>query len=173
MRARREAARVIGGVLLTCMLLLAGCKQQASHSELFQKVFKVEAGGTFRGVDLGMDLMDAQKKEATAPKHDDHWGFVYEYSLGDKQRFFLEYLCRDPKVRKVSAIVVNIFLEEKSEASDLFTEIESYLRNRYGVADGNLGNLNWQDDELNLLVALRMLDDKKSISLNYGSIQPL
>ena len=173
MKGRREALKVFGGLLLACMLVFAACKREASHSEFFQKIFKEEAGGTFRGVDLGMDLLDAQKKEATAPKHDDQWGFVYEYGLGDKRRFFLEYICRDPKVRKVNAIVVNIFLEEKSESSDLFAEIETYLRNRYGVADGNLGNLKWQDDELNLLVALRMLDDKKSISLNYGSIQPL
>lgn len=173
MNSRREAARILVGALVAWVLIFSGCKRDASHSEFYQKIFKEEAGGTFRGVDLGMDLMDAQKKEATAPKHDDQWGFVYEYGLGEKRRFFLEYICRDPKARKVNAIVVNIFLEEKSEASDLFTEIETALRNRYGVADGNLGNLKWQDDELNLLVALRMLDDKKSISLNYGSIHPL
>ena len=71
----------------------------------------------------------------------------------------------------MSSIVSNILLEEKSAAADLFTEIEMHLRNRYGVADGTLGNLRWIDEEINLLVALRMLDDKKSISLSYGAIQ--
>jgi hypothetical protein len=154
-------------------MLMGGCKREDKHSELFAKIFKPEAGGTFRGVDLGMDLEAAKTKEATPPKFDDQWGYVYEYALGGKRRFFLEYISREVPAKKITAIVVNIFLEEKAEASDLFAEMESYLRNLYGVADGTLGNLRWSDDEKNLMIALRMLDDKKSISLNYGALQAL
>jgi hypothetical protein len=158
--------------MLALMMVLAnGCKREDKHSELFIKIFKPEAEGTFRGVDLGMDLEAAKAKEATSPKFDDQWGYVYEFALGGKRRFFLEYISRESPSKKVTAIVVNIFLEEKAEASDLFAEVESYLRNRYGVADGTLGNLKWSDDEKNLMIALRMLDDKKSISLNYGALQ--
>jgi hypothetical protein len=159
---------VLGVVIV---LLCHACKRQSTHSELFQKIFKEEAGGTFRGVDIGTDLATVKEKEGTAPKYDDQWGYVYEYSLGGKSKFFLEYISRENPAKKVTAIVANIFLEEKAQASDLFSEIETYLRNHYGVADGTLGNLRWSDDEINLMVALRMLDDKKSISLNYGAIQ--
>lgn len=153
------------------ILLAMGCKRESKHSELFEKIFKEDAGGTFRGVDLGMDLIQVREKEGSNPKHDDQWGYVYEYALGGKRKYFLEYICRDPETRKVNAIVVNIFLEEKADASDFFTEAEIHLRNLYGVADGNLGNLRWHQEEINLMVALRMLDDKKSISLNYGGLQ--
>ncbi|HEX2900032.1 MAG TPA: hypothetical protein VHS96_09965 [Bacteroidia bacterium] len=153
------------------MLLFAACKRDQQRSEFFGKIFKEGAGGTFRGVDIGMDLSEVQKREGTLPKHDDQWGQVYEYGLGGKSKYFLEYICRDPKSKTINSIVLNAFLEEKAEASDLFTEMEMYLRNRYGVADGTLGNLRWLDEEINLMVALRMLDDKKTISLSYGALQ--
>jgi hypothetical protein len=158
--------------VFACLILLGwSCKRESKHSELFEKILKESAGGTFRGIDLGMGLAAAKEKEGIEPKHDDQWGYVFEYGLGGKKKYFVEYVCRDPEAKKVNSIVVNVFLEEKAEASDLFSEMESYLRNRYGVADGNLGNLRWVDEEINLIVALRMLDDKKTISLNYGAIQ--
>lgn len=159
-------------MLLLLVLLMGACKKQAPHSEMFTQIFK-QGSGTFRGIDLGMDLADVKLKEGIPPKHDDEWGYVFESNLGGKNRYFLEYLCLDPKVRKVNAIVLNILLEEKAMAAELFAEMESDLRSKYGAADGNLGNLKWTQEEGNLLVTLRMLDDKKSISLNFGALQPL
>ncbi len=158
---------------LIVLLVVAGCKKQADHSDMFDQIFKHESTGTFRGIDLGMDLKEVLAHEGVTPKHDDQWGYVYEYGLGGKNRYFLEYVCRDPKQRKVNSIVLNVLLEEKAAASKLSSEIEDQLRHQYGVADGNLGNLVWRHEESNLLVSLRMLDDKKSISLSYGSLQPL
>jgi hypothetical protein len=158
--------------LVVLLLLVAGCRQAAAHSEAFQAIFKPDAGKTFRGVDLGMPLASVKALEDTVPKHDDQWGYVYQYGLGGKSRFFLEYVCRVPEQRVVNSIVVNVFLEEKADASDLFAEVERHLRDQYGVADGSLGHLTWRKEEANLMVALRMLDDKKSISLNYGALDP-
>lgn len=160
---------LIGFVLL--LSLFSACKREQKRSEVFEKVFKEASGGTFRGVDLGMDLKTIRKQEGAEPKHDDQWGHVYEYALSGKRKYFVEYLCLDPTVKKVNSIVVNVFLEEKSEASDFFAESEAYLRNRYGVADGTLGNLRWLDEEINLITSLRMLDDKKTISMSYGAIE--
>lgn len=159
--------------MMAILLVVAACKKQAAHSEQFVQIFKEQAGGTFRGVDLGMELKQVLEKEGLAPKHDDQWGYVYEFNLGGKNRYFVEYICRSRDSRKVDAIVVNVLLEEKSVASDLSSEIETHLRNKYGVADGNLGNLVWRNEESNLMISLRMLDDKKSISLNFGALQPL
>ena len=161
------------GWLCGLMIMAGACRKEEAHSELFKQLFKEEAGGTFRGVDLGMDLTAARDKEGRPAKHDDQWGYVYENSLGEKNHYFLEYICRDPKLRKINAIVLNVVLEEKSLASELFSEMESHLRSRYGVADGSLGHLNWRNEEANLMVSLRMLDNKKSISLNFGALQAL
>ena len=158
--------------ILLVLLLVAACKKQASHSEMFVQIFK-ERGGTLRGVNLGMDLADVKRIEGVPPKHDDDWGYVFESNLGGKNRFFLEYLCLDPKVRKVDAIVLNVLLVEKAMAADLFAEMERDLRSKDGAADGNHGNLKWSHEVSNLLVTLRMLDDKKSISLNFGALKPL
>jgi hypothetical protein len=170
MRHQTAIYRILLGLTLI-VLVFAACKREPKRSEYFEKVFKEKAGATFRGVDLGMPLNEIRKIEASSPKHDDQWGQVFEYGLGGKNKYFVEYLVRDPTAKTVSSIVSNILLEEKSAAADLFAEIEMHLRNRYGVADGTLGNLRWIDEEINLLVALRMLDDKKSISLSYGAIQ--
>ena len=170
MRRKPAFAKIWIGIVLM-LVVFAGCKHEQKRSEIFDQVFKESAGGTFRGVDLGMPLETVRQKEGTEPKHDDQWGYVFEYSIGGKNKYFIEYLCKDPKAKLVNSIVVNVFLEEKSEASEFFSNSESHLRNRYGVADGNLGNLRWLDEEINLVVALRMLDDKKTISLSYGAIQ--
>jgi hypothetical protein len=169
---RLPSSRIL---FLLCLLVLAsvGCKKQAAHSEMFVQIFKQDAIGTFRGIGIGTELAVVKQKEITAPKHDDQWGYVYEYSLGGKNRYVIEYLCRDPQKRSVNAIVLNVLLEDKAATTDLFAEMESDLRSKYGVADGNLGNLKWRQEETNLMVSLRMLDDKKSISLNYGALQAL
>lgn len=161
--------------LLLAMMLVAGCKRTPEHSVLFNEIFGEEQEATFRGIRLGDDLESVKGKERTGPKHDDQWGYVYEYRLEGKNRYFLEYITKnkDGKARKVDSIVLNVLLEEKGEASKLFTEMEQHLRKVHGVAEGGLGNLKWEDDEQNLNVALRMLDDKRSISLNYVPLQPL
>jgi hypothetical protein len=168
----RRSISIVWLLSLTVVLAVS-CKKEEERSEEFSKIFRQDKDGTFRGVDLGMPLEKVKAIEGNAPKHDDQWGFVYEYGLGGKKRYFLEYICKDPKVRNVNSIVLNVFLDEKTVATHLFTEMEMYLRQRYGVADGALGNLRWSNDEANLLIALRMLDDKKSISLNYVPLQPL
>jgi hypothetical protein len=159
--------------MVAAAMLWSGCRKTPARSELFSQIFKLEAGGTLRGVDIGMKLSQAKEKEGVASKHDDQWGYVYEYGLGGKDRYFLEYISKDTAALVVNAIVLNVFLEEKAKASDLFSEIEEHLRTQYGVADGSLGNFKWRHEESNLMVALRMLDDKKSISLSYGALQPL
>jgi phenylpyruvate tautomerase PptA (4-oxalocrotonate tautomerase family) len=161
---------LLGLSLMTMLFVMAGCKKQAAHSEAFTQIFKDETAGTLRGVDLGNALEEAKEKEGSAPKHDDQWGYVYEYSLGEKNRYFVEYICRDPQARKVNAMVVNVLLDDKATVTVLFSEIEDHLRNRYGVADGSVSNLKWRHEESNLIVSLRMLDDKKSISLSYGAL---
>lgn len=155
------------------LLQLSSCRRETQHSELFDEIFTDSDSGVFHGVELGEPLENVLKKEKTAPKHDDQWGYLFEYSLGGNKKYFLEYVCKDPKVRKVNAIVLNVYLEEKGEAANLFTEFEMHFRKLYGVADGSLGKLTWDKEEANLTVALRMLDDKKSFSLNFVPILPM
>ena len=160
------------GLVLLALLCCAGCVRQAAHSELYSLIFKQESG-ICRGVDIGTPLDKVKQLEGATPKYDDDWGLVYDYSLGGKNRIRIEYLRRNPKETGVNAIVLNVLLEEKSVATDLFAEMEDDLRGRYGVADGDLGNLTWRQEETNSMVSLRMLDDKKSISLNFGALQVL
>lgn len=161
--------------MLLAGLILIGCKREQAHSPLFEEIFGPENSGTFRGVSIGDELESVKQKERSSPKHDDQWGYVYEYRLEGKNRYFLEYITKtkDGKARKVDSIVLNVLLEEKGEASNLFTEMEQHLRKVHGVAEGGLGNLKWNDDEHNLNVSLRMLDDKRSISLNFVPMQAM
>ena len=160
-------------LVLISILQLAGCKRDAKHSELFEEIFSSEKKGVFHGVALGEKIENVLEKEKAKPKHNDQWGYMFEYGLGGKKKYFLEYVSKDPKARKVNAIVLNVYLEEKGEAAKLFTEFEMEMRQKYGVADGSLGNLEWNNEEANLTVALRMLDDKKSFSLNFVPLLPL
>ncbi len=160
-------------VAMLFLIQLSSCRRQTSHSELFDEIVTDAKSGVFHGVELGEPLENVLKKEKRPPKHDDQWGYLFEYSLGEKKKYFLEYVCKNPKVRKVNAIVLNVYLEEKGEAAKLFTEFEMHLRQLYGAADGSLGKLTWDQEEANLTVALRMLDDKKSFSLNYVPILPM
>ncbi|HHG85809.1 MAG TPA: hypothetical protein ENJ82_13765 [Bacteroidetes bacterium] len=117
-----------------------------------------------------MSLQEVKKIEGIAPKHDDKWGYVYELNLSEKGRFFLEYICKKSDNRIVSSIVINIFLKDEGITSELYSEMEAALRADYGLAEGSSTNLEWQESEQNLYITLRVLDDKKSISLNYVNI---
>lgn len=155
---------------LTLLFAATGCEvTQEAHSELFTKIFK-DGEGTFRGIDLGWKLMDVQNTEGRAPKHDDKWGYVYEFNLGEDRRFMLEYICKNDDKRLLRSIVANIFLRDEAEATELYNEMEAHLRSKYGVADGTFGLMKWNYEEENLYASLRMLDDKKSISLNFVPI---
>lgn len=158
-------------LMVLLMVVLTGCGQQESHSELFNRIVRPEAGGIIRGIDLGIDLDKAKQIEGIDPKHDDKWGYVYELNLGEEGRYFIEYITRNPEVRIVGGIVVNIFLSDEGVTAELNKEMEEWLRSRYGVAEGNLGDLQWQDEEAGVYATLRILDDKKSISLNFTPVQ--
>lgn len=168
----RQYLRFLSYIFVAILVFYSGCKKEVKRSTLFTQIFTSEEG-IFHGVNLGQKIESVLEKEETKPKHDDQWGYMFEYSLGGKKKYFLEYVCKNPKMRTVDAIVLNVYLEEKGEASKLFTEVEMYLRKKYGVADGSLGNLEWNNEEMNLTAALRMLDDKKSFSLNYVPMQTL
>lgn len=153
-------------VLIAGVSVLSGCQTDSSaHSDLFSRIVQPEKGGLLRGVELGMDLLDAKQLEGKEARHDDKWGYVYKLDLGKKRHTYVEYICKNPDQRIVSSIVLNIMLTEEEEASNLYNELEVWLRGRYGVGDGNLGRLKWKHEESNLYVTLRILDDKKSISM--------
>lgn len=155
-------------LLVLASVLVWGCDGgETPQSELFKKLVKPEAGGTYRGVDLGMPLDSVRRIEGSTPRHDDKYGFVYEYNLGENRQHFLEYICKNPQNRVLSSIVSNVFLKDEGETTELYNELEVYLRGKYDVADGELGDLRWKDQASDLLVSLRILDDKKSLSLNF------
>jgi hypothetical protein len=168
---RKYNRTTIAAGLLGLLMVLAGCIQQESHSELFRKIVQPEKGGVVRGVDLGITLEKARQVEGSDPKHDDKWGFVYELKLGEEGRYFVEYITKNPEKRIVGGIIVNIFLTDEGVTTELNKEMEEWLRGRYGVAEGTLGDQTWQDEEAGIFATLRILDDKKSISLNFTPLQ--
>ncbi|MEM0998511.1 MAG: hypothetical protein AAGN35_15740 [Bacteroidota bacterium] len=147
--------------------LVVGCIQPAQHSALFTRIVQEEKGGVIRGIELGIPLTEAKAIEGTNPKHDDKWGYVYELNLEEEGRFFVEYITKNPEQRIVGGIIVNIFLNDEGVTTELNKEMEAWLRGRYGVAEGNLGDQTWQNEEAGIFATLRILDDKKSISLNF------
>ena len=113
MRDQTAISRILLGLTLT-VLVFAACKREPKRSEYFEKVFKEKAGATFRGVDLGMPLNEIRKIEASSPKHDDQWGQVFEYGLGGKNKYFVEYLVRNPAA-KTGVRLFPIFYWKKSQ----------------------------------------------------------
>jgi hypothetical protein len=139
----------------------------AQHSDMYKKILRPELGKTFRGVDLYMEMDSVRKIELTPPKHDDKYGLIFEYKLAEGRKYYIEYLCKSPQQRAVNSMVANIFLKDEGETNELYHELETNLRERYGAPEGNLGELRWRDDNAQLLALLRILDDRKSLSLNY------
>jgi len=158
------------GMILTCLLLMQACgSPRLERSELFTKLFGDESG-TFRGVELGQPLQKVQSQEKGSPRNTDRFGYVYRLDLGGERYAMLEYMSKDSKSQEnriVNAIVVNVFLSDEGETSDLYKETEEFLRSQYGVGDGSFGEFNWNAEEKGIRVTLRLLDNKKSFSLNF------
>jgi hypothetical protein len=152
---------------LSLSLALFSCQRRAPHSAHYNAIFRPELGKTFRGVDMYMDLEDVRKIEPAAPQHDDKYGFIFQYRLDDTRKYYIEYICKNPQQRTVNSMVANIFLKDEGETTDLYQEVEDDLRLRFGPPEGKLGDLRWRDDASGLLALLRILDDRKSLSVNY------
>lgn len=155
-------------LLLACVLLFASaCQQQEPHSTLYKQILRPELGKPFRGVDFQLTMDEVRKIEGNAPQHDDKYGLIFMYRIDDTRKYYIEYLCKNPQDRRVNSMVANIFLKDEGETTELYQEIEADLRTRYGAPEGSLGDLKWQDDTQGILALLRILDDRKSLSLNY------
>lgn len=149
------------------LVLCQGCASPSlERSELFSKLFGDESA-TFRGVELGEPLDEVKTKEEGAPRNSDRYGYVYRLDLGAERYAMLEYMSKAQENRIVNAIVVNVFLTDEGETSDLYKESEEFLRSKYGVGDGSFGEFNWDAEEKGIQVTLRLLDNKKSFSLNF------
>lgn len=155
-------------LLLACLLWVA-CQPAESHSRLFREVFGEDAAH-FRGVTLGESLAQVREKETGRPYRDDAFGLEYRLNVGTERPATVEYMSRTGEERLVESIVLNLRLEDEGETSRLYSEIESHLRNRHGVPQGNLGNLLWEDEDQGVQAILRLLDDKKGISLNFAPL---
>jgi hypothetical protein len=155
-------------LVLGLLLLVSACQQREPHSAHFKAIFRPELGKTFRGVDMLMSLDEVRKIEQPGtPQHDDKYGFIYRYNIDDVRKYYIEYLCKNPQQRTVNSIVANIFLQDEGETTELYQEIEADLRERFGAPEGKYGDLRWRDDASDLLALLRILDDRKSLSVNF------
>lgn len=152
--------------ILLLLLGLTSCQPAKTYSPLFGEIF-LDQSGTFRGIDPGQPLDDARKKEPQKPYSDDAYGLVYKLNVGQGKTCFVEYMSKEGKPRLVNAIVTNVILGDEGETSNLYSEMEFFLRERHGVPQGSLGDYRWEDQERNLNVMLRLLDDKKGLSLNF------
>jgi hypothetical protein len=152
---------------LPLALTLSSCQQSEPHSAHYKAIFRPELGKVFRGVDMYMDLEAVRKIEPAAPQHDDKYGFIFQYRLDDTRKYYIEYICKNPQQRTVNSMVANIFMKDEGETTDLYQEIETDLRVRYGPPEGRLGDLRWRDDASDLVALLRILDDRKSLSVNF------
>ncbi len=150
------------------LILLQACgAPKAERSELFTKLYGNEKGD-FRGVSLGDLLQSVKEVEPGSPKTTDRFGYVYKINLGEEKYAMLEYMSKEAETRIVNAIVVNVFLKDEGETSEIYRESEEFLRGRHGVPEGNFGSYRWSDGEKEMEISLRLLDDKKSFSLNFA-----
>lgn len=165
----KQSAKIYPLFLLGIMLFfLESCgPPKAERSELFTKLYGDESGD-FRGVNLGEPLEKVKEAETGSPKTTDRFGYVYKINLGEEKYAMLEYMSREGENRIVNAIVANVFLNDEGETSDIYRESEEFLRGRHGVPDGNFGSYRWSDGEKEMEISLRLLDDKKSFSLNFA-----
>lgn len=164
---RKRSQWIIGLILI---LFQACGTPKAERSELFSKLYADESGD-FRGLTLGDPIQDVKKTEPGAPKTFDRFGYVYKLNLGEEKYAMLEYMSREGENRILNAIVANIFLNDEGETSDIYRESEEFLRGRHGVPDGTFGSYRWDDEDKGMYISLRLLDDKKSFSLNFAPAQ--
>ena len=162
-------------VMMACLLLLLGCQgPQQAHSAEFTALFRSEEAPGFRGYRPGDPLAKVLEQEEGAARTADAYGLVYEIILGEEKTARIDYMSREGGTpRRLSAIVVQVKTPEEAAASELYTEIEAFLRGRHGVPNGSFGQYRWRDEESELEVELRMLSDKKSFSLNFAGLVQL
>ncbi len=156
-------------------LLFQGCADpKPERSELFTKLFGDESGD-FRGIEVGSPLENVKETEPGSPKTSDRFGYVYQINLGQDKYAMVEYMSKDqpdPTAKRiVNAIVVNVFLKDEGETSDIYRESEAFIRGRHEVPEGNFGDYEWVNEDEELVISLRLLDDKKSFSLNFAPIK--
>ena len=155
--------------ILSALVLFVACSPpKPERSELFGKLFGDESGD-FRGIELGDPLTEVKETEPGTPKTLDRFGYVYQLNLGEERYAMLEYMSKDQvETRIVNAIVINVFLKDEGEASDIYKESEAFLRGQHGVPEGTFGSYEWQNEDKEIVITLRLLDDKKSFSLNFA-----
>jgi len=151
-----------------------GCGEtESGASQWFVEVFGESEEGTFRGFKLEDPLGEVREKETLPLKTDDEFGLVYQLQTGLGDRAVIEYMSRMGDPRMVNAIILNVFLPDEGMASRRYNETEAWLRQRHGVPDGSFGDFQWRDRDRQLDIALRLLSDKKSFSLNFAPLQGL
>ncbi len=151
-----------------------GCGEtESGASQWFVEVFGESEEGTFRGFKLEDLLGEVREKETLPLKTDDEFGLVYQLQTGLGERAVIEYMSRMGDPRIVNAIILNVFLPDEGMASRRYNETEAWLRQRHGVPDGSFGDFQWRDRDRQLDIALRLLSDKKSFSLNFAPLQGL
>ena len=172
--------------LVAAAVTLAACEpEEVAHSEYFKKIFKEERG-LFRGLALGVGMVEVREAEGGKPLYDDAFGLAYKVNLGEGEECLVEYMGVggeeeavgldrqeesngvEGKERELVSILVNVMLGNEAETTALYNETEAFLRGRHGVPDGSFGGYRWRDEELNLAISLRLLADKKSFSLNFA-----
>ena len=160
------------GLLLgVCILVGLSCAPpKPERSELFTKLFADETGD-FRGIELGDPLSRVEEAEPGAYRNFDRFGYVYKLNLGEERYAMLEYMSRDGDQRIVNAIVLNTFLKDEGETSEIYRESEEFLRGRLWFPEGTFGCYRCNDEANGMVISLRLLDDKKSFSLNFAPVQ--
>lgn len=149
------------------IILLASCGDEAeSNSELFNSIFIKNDEGIFRGLTFGMSAKRIRKVETGLQFKEDELGLRTELDLGKGRKVDMDYFL-EGESSTLSGIVVNMKLRDEFETVELYREIETEMKTRYGVAEGGFGDYTWKSAEIEAEVILKIDDAKTAILLNF------
>ncbi|MDX2250430.1 MAG: hypothetical protein SF052_26850 [Bacteroidia bacterium] len=161
-------------------LLISGCKDKiSSHSELFQQIF-ADDSSTFRKSNIGDIMSHVRENELpNLPEHDDKLGMSYNLRIDSSATILVDYysdnIRNERSLERVASIVANISLDDEVRTAQLYSEIQEYLNQHYGIYSGTYGDYSWEagtrytpEMEVRLLLA----ENKRGITLNFVNTQP-
>jgi hypothetical protein len=155
-------------VIFTALLFACGTDKEAKVTPLFTSVFHT-GNDSLRMLTPGLSVAKVKSNEKRQPKHEDSLGLVWELSLGEGREGSAEYFV-SPR-REVQAMVLNAFLLNEAEATQLYQEAENHFRTAHGAPSGNYGNFTWGPTPTGLEVNLRMHENSRGLTANF-SIPP-
>lgn|GEM_PF-3675853 len=118
----------------------------------------------FRGSQPGVPLNWALKVEPSQPIFQDSLGLSFSYSLDNGRYFQIDYFATQKEGKQIiQSMVLEAFISDEADAILMYKEFASWLTQRHGAPNGQLGDFSWTIPDKGFLHSLQLTAGRKNI----------